>query len=487
MVDEGGRPVRLRGVCVGGWMNMENFINGYPGHECTLRAAVDKVLGPEKGQFFFDRLLDYFLGEDDIKFMASLGANVLRVPMNYRHFEDDQEPFQYKDAAFKRLDWVIATCKKHGLYTILDLHSAQGWQNPDWHSDNPSPLALLWTHKSFQDRVAGLWQAIAARYKNEPAVAGYNILNEPVCGVKGAFPRVNALLAKAIRKVDKKHVLFVEGNWFSRDFSEMDPKLDPNTVFSSHNYTEAGFSVGPYPGKSNGVLYDRARMDQEFLWSNEFMMKYKVPTWVGEFGAIYRGTKFDQDRLRVVDDQIAGFDSHGVSWTLWTYKDIGMMGTAYVRPDSEWMRRTQRIRDLKSRLGCDTWGQLTKSAGPTTVLALGKAFYRDAQKANVKLEKDPFTFPFSQASRQIIGIFLSELIVDAYAEQFRDMTEKQIDKMMQSFAFKNCNIRQGLANVLKRHLTAQPEPSFAEGNGAGKPVPRKSKPSRKRAARQVSV
>ena len=31
IVDEQGKEIRLRGTCIGGWMNMENFINGYPG------------------------------------------------------------------------------------------------------------------------------------------------------------------------------------------------------------------------------------------------------------------------------------------------------------------------------------------------------------------------------------------------------------------------------------------------------------------------
>lgn len=29
-------PILLRGAGLGGWMNMENFITGYPGHECEL-------------------------------------------------------------------------------------------------------------------------------------------------------------------------------------------------------------------------------------------------------------------------------------------------------------------------------------------------------------------------------------------------------------------------------------------------------------------
>ena len=35
-----GRPVALRGFGLGGWMNMENFITGYPANEEAQREAV---------------------------------------------------------------------------------------------------------------------------------------------------------------------------------------------------------------------------------------------------------------------------------------------------------------------------------------------------------------------------------------------------------------------------------------------------------------
>ena len=45
--------ILLRGFCLGGWMNMENFIIGYPGYEFGLRSGIGRVLGKEKAQFFF--------------------------------------------------------------------------------------------------------------------------------------------------------------------------------------------------------------------------------------------------------------------------------------------------------------------------------------------------------------------------------------------------------------------------------------------------
>jgi endoglucanase len=78
IVDSRGDTVRLRGTCVGGWMNMEDFIDGYPGCEHGLRATMSEIIGPAKAHFFFERLLDNFFNEDDVNFIKSCGANVVR-------------------------------------------------------------------------------------------------------------------------------------------------------------------------------------------------------------------------------------------------------------------------------------------------------------------------------------------------------------------------------------------------------------------------
>jgi aryl-phospho-beta-D-glucosidase BglC (GH1 family) len=108
VVDGNGTPVILRGAGLGGWMNMENFITGYPAHESQHRAAMLKVLGKEKYEFFFDKFLEYFFTEADAKFFASLGLNCIRLPFNYRHFEDDMHPMVLKESGFKHLDRVVA-------------------------------------------------------------------------------------------------------------------------------------------------------------------------------------------------------------------------------------------------------------------------------------------------------------------------------------------------------------------------------------------
>jgi len=93
---------------------MENFITGYPGHEHQHRASMLKVLGKEKYDFFFDKWLEYFFTAKDAEFFAGKGLNCLRLPVNYRHLEDDMQPRVLKEEGFKHLDRVVELVSSRG-------------------------------------------------------------------------------------------------------------------------------------------------------------------------------------------------------------------------------------------------------------------------------------------------------------------------------------------------------------------------------------
>ena len=303
IVDAEGKKIRLRGTCPGGWMNMEDFINGHPGAEHTLRAKMAEMLGASKAQFFFDRMLDHFFNEDDVIFLRKTGMNVVRIPLNYRHFEDDMSPFQYKESGFARLDKILGLCEKHNLYVILDLHSAQGWQNVHWHSDNASRISLLWRDASYQNRFVALWQEFARRYANRSVIAGYDVLNEPCSNNEvGDYPwnvppnyrpdwnAMNAVYRRVvteIRKIDSRHIIFLEGDSYASRFSGLDKPFDDNLAYSSHNYTVPGFGPGQYPGLihprtalgSGSEQWDLKKQERFFLDAegSRFTQENEVP------------------------------------------------------------------------------------------------------------------------------------------------------------------------------------------------------------------
>src|SRR5919206_395388 len=123
IVDGSGSAVRLKGTNIGGWLNMENFITGYAANESMMRAAMRNVLGDDAYELFFERLLSAFYADADAAFLAGLGLNCVRIPVNYRHLESDARPFEIIEAGFRHLDRAIAAGQAHGVYSIVDLHA----------------------------------------------------------------------------------------------------------------------------------------------------------------------------------------------------------------------------------------------------------------------------------------------------------------------------------------------------------------------------
>ncbi len=463
IVDAAGRPVRLRGVCVGGWMNLEHFINGYPGTEQGIRAAMEEALGVDAGRKFFERLLDAMLAEDDIAFLKSCGVTVIRLPLNYRHFEDDAKPFAYREEGFARLNRVLEWCARHGVYAILDLHAVQGWQSPDWHCDNASRHALLWQHPHFQDRLVALWEEFARRYKGHATIAAYNIMNEPVSGgARGRYGdsytpnwatlnHVYRRVVTAIRAIDPDHLIALEGDLFSTKFDGLDAPFAPNLIYSSHNYTPAGFGQGHYPGAFGAEDWDRAKQRDVFLAheGTRFAQQHRVPLWVGEFGSVYNGPSDEvNDRLRAVHDEIDVFEEFRAHWTMWTYKDIGVMGWVQVDPESDYMQRITPINQARRQLSTESWMYwLPVTPAKELIMNLAQLLMRAIPGYRVDPKSNG-----TYLRQAVLDCYVGNLIQPAYAQRFAGLSDDELGATLASFRLDRCRRHDGLLAVVKQHL-----------------------------------
>lgn len=444
IVTADGTSIRLRGVCVGGWLSMENFLTGYAGNEALMRSTVASAIGPEKAARFFSRLQDAFFDEADAAFLASSGFNSVRIPLNYRLFEDDAEPFRIREEGFRLLDRAIEQCGRHGIYTVIDLHALPGAQNHDWHSDNDAHAPAFWRHPHFQDRVVNLWEVIAARYRGDARVAGYNLMNEPADESRSVIGPFYERLFKAVRAVDLDHTIFLDGNTYGTEFDFFAEPWE-NTVYTLHDYVPAGFGRGgPYPGVTDGAWVDRESAERKFLERSAYARATGTPLVVGEFGPTYTGDPVkDAQRRQILTDQLDLYRRNNVSWAVWVYKDLGRQGVVSVRPDSPYLRRFGAFVERKNRLGADHWG--------STELGV-----REVTEPVQKLVADEFpTFDpypwgrFDWVRRLMLNIMIARPLAEEYADLLRGLDDRELDALADSFAFEQCEVQTTLLALLQ--------------------------------------
>ncbi|TFL00855.1 glycoside hydrolase family 5 protein [Pterulicium gracile] len=463
--EDSGAEIILRGAGLGGWLCMENFISGFSGCEFQAREALEEVLGEEKAEFFFDKFLTYFFTASDAKFFKSLSLNCIRIALNYRHFESDSAPRTLRFNCFAHLDRVVALCAEQGIYTILDMHTAPGGQSGGWHCDSALHLANFWRHKDFQDRFVWLWTILAERYKDNAWIAGYNLLNEPA----DPHPGHASLIAlydrtiAAVRAVDSRHTLYLDGNTFATDFTKFPENVrggerwGENVAYSIHDYSVYGFASAPEPYARTPEQMERQK--NTYLRKRKWMDERGLCVWNGEWGPVYARKAFDGDgfeetnerRYNVLDDQLAMYGKDGLSWSIWLYKDIGFQGMVHVSPTTPYLARLQDFLARKHRLGIDAWG-----TSPTPEVAAAFDPIMNLIKTNVSNPEHLKLYPQiwrydGRVTRVARTMLVAEFMVKEWADHFKGMSEEELDEMAKSFLFENCLLREGLNEKLRSH------------------------------------
>lgn len=354
----GGKTVILRGLGVGSWLNLEHFMMGVPGWDYEIRRCLN-----EKCENFMDRFTESFFSLEDARYLRSLGINFIRVPINHHLFWDDQTDMP-REYGLLQLHRLADICEQSGLYFMPDLHTTPGGQNPDWHSESRTGTAQFWEFAVLRNTAVALWRKIARCLKHSTALLGYDLLNEPVLpggstGLLNAFYRD---AVKAIREEDPNHIVFLEGDRFSMDFSRIIPPDDNNWAYTYHFYP----AVWDEKLLDTGVSEDtRSEMFEKALDDIlNSMGGYRGPLLCGEMG--YELSCLEPDfGMRLTDTTIKSVESHRSSWCLWCYKDAHFMGLTYPSEGSGWMRLAKAVRinwdhHRASKLGMDAVNAMEK-------------------------------------------------------------------------------------------------------------------------------
>jgi endoglucanase len=306
MVDENGNAVLLRGVGLGNWLLPEGYMwkfGDQGDRPRRIEALVNELIGPQSAERFWLEFRRNYITEADIRRIAELGFNSVRPALNARRFLTEGENPTYVPEGFELLDNLVKWCKKYDVYVIIDMHGAPGGQTGTNIDDSPRDQVELFTDPRNQDRLVDLWVKIADRYKNELFVAAYDLLNEPLPKRTGAAEKhkdqlepLYRRLTKAVRVVDKRHMITLEGADWANDWSIFTERFDDNLFYQFHYY-----------------CWDRPDNLKSIAQYISMRDKLDAPVWVGETGekgnAIYWGTT-------------QYFEANNIGWSFWPWKKM---------------------------------------------------------------------------------------------------------------------------------------------------------------------
>ncbi|MGI5323265.1 cellulase family glycosylhydrolase [Actinomadura nitritigenes] len=304
--------------------------------------------------------------DDVVREARDMGTNSVRYLILWRNIEP--EPGQYDDAYLDEVAKRVAWYREQGMHVILDMHQdiygpdackgagdgAPAWatitdglpctpQDP-WVLTYLQPAILraydnFWNntgkHPELMQRYTAMWQHVAKRFAKDPAVLGYDLMNEPFGGTRqfGFFegPILTPFyqrIVDAIRKVDRDNWVFVEPEALGSNEgaeSSIAPVRDPRPgtpriVLAPHFYPGGVDLGGAYSGATKLLI-----QAQFALWRRNMpaaARRLNAPMWLGEVGGMGQdapgAADFTGDWLSMADDL-------GIGWSYWS-NDPGSVG-----------------------------------------------------------------------------------------------------------------------------------------------------------------
>ena len=301
-----GDIVYLRGTNAGGWLVQEDWMNPTNAYDQkTMMTTLANRFGASKRDELVSTYENNYWTTQDFDNCAEMGMSVIRLPFTYMNLCDDNG--NLKSNAFDRLDWFVQNCSQRGMYVILDMHGAFGSQNGMDHSGEINDGKQLYYNQSNKDKTLNLWKKIAEHFKGNPAVAAYDILNEP--GIKAAatyslhWDFYNEIY-NTIRSKDSNHIIIMESCW------DADNLPRP----SQYGWTNVAYEYHYYPWSAQNSS-DAQKSYFSSKVSDIANHNYGVPTFVGEF------TCFEQ--AEGWKAAMSTFNGQGWHWTTWSYKVTG--------------------------------------------------------------------------------------------------------------------------------------------------------------------
>ena len=150
-----GKPFKLRGVNLGGWLLWEggDFGKAILLSESTMLDRLGQLIGAPAAQDFRNQIYANYITAADFQRIAQLGFNSVRLPINAKILEDDDRPYVYKPSGWDLIDHAVTWGEKYSVYAVGSRQNAVNQKPSSSHatrflfSQLPSAYRLL--HSDF--------------------------------------------------------------------------------------------------------------------------------------------------------------------------------------------------------------------------------------------------------------------------------------------------------------------------------------------------
>lgn len=314
-----GTKFFIRGTNLGNWFNPEGYMFGFSTTNSAhfIERMLCELVGPDKAAEFWKQFKDNYITRADIDFIASAGANTIRLPFSYKMFTDEDymgNTGSGAEEAFARIDSLVEWCRDKGLYLILDMHDAPGGQTGD-NIDDSHGYPWLFESEPSQKLFCRIWKDIAGHFSDEPQILGYELMNEPIApyfdNADELNTRLEGLMQRAldsIRTVDTNHIVLFGAPQWNSNFAPLSGRVaDPAVMYTCHRYggEPTAEAIGPFIA---------------------FRDSSERPMYMGEIG--HNTCRWQRDFCDVLED-------NNIGYTFWPYKKVdGSCMVAVTRPSA---------------------------------------------------------------------------------------------------------------------------------------------------------
>ena len=329
--------LRLESEELGIPMVNEDYIVNYPAHSRPLKGFM---------------LPGRDTTERDIADIAAMGATMARfqITRNWHKVDDNRDLPEYFAWLERRLDnlaEVLGWAAKYGLRICIDLHAVPGGK----HGERPGqPIEMaMFTEDEYAEAFIEAWRLIATRFKGNPAIYGYDLVNEPTQQrpVKNNYWDLQRRAAEAVREIDPETPIVFAANLASRAtaFAYLRPIEMDNVIYQAHCYlpnefTHQGVNGNPsstpnapltWPGRSQrtGEIWNKDYLRRVLQPVRDFQLRHHARIYVGEFSA----AAWAEGAEKYLRDCIDLFEEYGWDWTYHAFREAPCWDVEKILPE----------------------------------------------------------------------------------------------------------------------------------------------------------